>query len=735
MEESMHTYPKARISVFYLFVILGLVIGATLAPITVHAQDETPGSPDPTGVNESSTGNPDPGSEGSADPSDPSNQALFPGQESGSTADQPDPATGYLGTAEAESSPEMSTYPGQAAYDSGWLNISAGESLLLTHGLGGSIDNYVVDLRFNSISTTMESHGYNQLGFGGNQLISPPPAGYAVDDSVGAYWHSLTTSTVKVYRMPQDKTYADRIRLRIWVITSAGYDSGWVSTTPGSPYTLNFSITNGNANNYLVYMEFKDTGLYVDPSLSLRIHQRYYGGFSLAGNTMVGAYWRSLTDSSIVAYVRTDETRIDQVRVRIWNQPQPTYDSGWFSGSAGYYVRLYHDLGGNPDDYIVDLQYTDLASVGINQRCYGGCDLRANDGSFANTKQGAYWRNLTDSIIEVGRRSQDTFAVQMRVRIWNVWTPTRPDYDSDWNTNSTGSTEVVHHNLGGNEDDYLVNFMYNDWVFNANQLYYGIKTFGAKPPAYYSENDMGGAYWRSLTNSSLTVYRASNDKTVDQWRVRIWRMPKPDYDSGWVSIPAGNSSVFDHNLVGDRSDFLIDVTCKDDDVIIGKNQRFLGGSVTYNDLYYGVHWFGFNATTSAHSLTVYRYPNDLSAEQVRVRIWRVNTPDYESGYQAYATGQLQFFSHNLDAEPENMLVDATANQTSGDHKVFYGRIDIGATSPFMGYAENDRAGFYWYNLTRTGISAQRLPEDRTSLSINLRIWKLPFITFIPFVSR
>lgn len=167
----------------------------------------------------------------------------------------------------------------------------------------------------------------------------------------------------------------------------------------------------------------------------------------------------------------------------------------------------------------------------------------------------------------------------------------------------------------------------------------------------------------------------------------------------------------------------------------GKNQRSLGGAVTSANVYYGAHWHSFRTEAANHSLSVYRYPDDTRADQVRVRIWRMNKPDYQSGYYAFTQGQGRYFEHGLGAPSDSMLVDVTAHQTSGDHKVFYGRVDIGTGSPFPSYAENDRAGFYWYNLTSAGIAVNRMDEDDSAQSINVRIWAIPFTVYLPLVSR
>ncbi len=528
----MDTKPAARLAALWIILVILLVAGTGLAPASVQAQIEPPTQPG-----------------AQFDPASAS------GPTSGSAAAAPEAAA---------------LYPGTPMYDSGWMAINPAQTMLLTHSLGGSIDNYVVDLRFYGDSATLEDHGVNQVAYGGNQLIAPVPTGFAENDSVGAYWYALTTSTVRVYRMPQDKTYAAKFRLRIWITTNENYDSGWFDIGPDASVTRTFSITGGVADNYQVYLEFKDTGA------ALGIHQRFYGSFSLAStNERFGAYWRSLTDTSITVYRRANEAYVDQARVRIWNQPSPTYDSGWVTGNLNTYNYLTHNIGGNPDDYIVDLQFKDLDNgMGVNQRCYGGCDFRANDTPYVDTKQGAYWRKLTRTNIEVGRRTDDHFADQVRVRIWHYWKPTHPAYDTGWKTTPAGSSTILNHNLGGNANDYLVSLIFSDATYKVNQLFYGVKVFGTNPPTGYSTNQSGGAFWENLTANSITVYRALNDRFVDQWRLRIWRMPKPDYASGWTAISAGGTHVFDHGLVGDRSDFLVDVSFNDP-TIYGINQIYL----------------------------------------------------------------------------------------------------------------------------------------------------------------
>lgn len=90
--------------------------------------------------------------------------------------------------------------------------------------------------------------------------------------------------------------------------------------------------------------------------------------------------------------------------------PRPAYDSGWVS--IGHGVKtLTHDLGGNPDNYVVDMQFYS-SSYGRHQLSYGG------DHRSATIIYGAYWRELDDTRIKVRRYDDDATTENIRVRIW-----------------------------------------------------------------------------------------------------------------------------------------------------------------------------------------------------------------------------------------------------------------------------------------------------------------------------
>lgn len=93
--------------------------------------------------------------------------------------------------------------------------------------------------------------------------------------------------------------------------------------------------------------------------------------------------------------------------------PRPAYNSGWQSISPGGALTLVHNIGGNVDEYVVDLQFKDDDGWGINNIGIGGVYFRNND-----SYRGAYWRSLTSNEIKVYRHSDDIWADKVRVRIW-----------------------------------------------------------------------------------------------------------------------------------------------------------------------------------------------------------------------------------------------------------------------------------------------------------------------------
>ncbi len=116
----------------------------------------------------------------------------------------------------------------------------------------------------------------------------------------------------------------------------------------------------------------------------------------------------------------------------------PVYDSGWVDvgnhNSHAISVELIHNLGGDLDSYLLDLQCWDDGGMAT----YNCVDQ--------NFLPNAYWHHLTSTNVRVkviaGTRPDD-----IRLRIYQI----PPDYDSDWTYITTRPDPIsldFTHNLG-----------------------------------------------------------------------------------------------------------------------------------------------------------------------------------------------------------------------------------------------------------------------------------------------
>lgn len=333
------------------------------------------------------------------------------------------------------------------------------------------------------------------------------------------------------------------------------------------------------------------------------------------------------------------------------------YDSGWVSVERDQALSMVHNLGGNTDDYVVDMQYRIEDANGVNQRYYGGVDLGAKSfsGTMNDARVSAYWRSLTSSSISVYRRPDDVYAQQIRIRIWR--SPS-PDYDSGWVSLTAGAAAtVLNHGLGGNADHYVVDMQYRmDDVNGVNHRYFGGTDFGATAFGGGHEDERVGLYWRSLNNASITLFRRDEDIYTPEARVRIWVKPAPAYDSGWVSLDEDAAQTLVHNLRGNPADYVVDMQYRVDDVN-GVNLRYYGGAdfgaqpaPGYSeDDRVGAYWRSLTAT----SITVYRRPEDSYAPEVRIRIF---APRYRVVY-LYLGDLTTAKSYEQLLEKHNIAVD------------------------------------------------------------------------------
>ncbi len=99
--------------------------------------------------------------------------------------------------------------------------------------------------------------------------------------------------------------------------------------------------------------------------------------------------------------------------------PEPAYDSGWQTVTQNFAKVLTHNLGGNPDDYVVDMWFKNASNGSINHKYYGGESYYEYD-TRAVWRWGGMWYDLTSTTITVFRMANATDAALIRVRIWVI---------------------------------------------------------------------------------------------------------------------------------------------------------------------------------------------------------------------------------------------------------------------------------------------------------------------------
>lgn len=88
-----------------------------------------------------------------------------------------------------------------------------------------------------------------------------------------------------------------------------------------------------------------------------------------------------------------------------------------------------------------------------------------------------------------------------------------PDYDSGWVIIGQNEEVILTHSLGTTE---VLVYTIGKGPAGNTQMYYGWEHVGA---------NTYGLHWRSLTASTIKVWRAINDTVWTQVRVLIWKTP------------------------------------------------------------------------------------------------------------------------------------------------------------------------------------------------------------------
>jgi hypothetical protein len=289
-------------------------------------------------------------------------------------------------------------------WSSGWVDITPGASLELTHNLGGDVDDHAVQVWFRG--TDAGGYGVNNRAYGSLE-----------DNGVwsGVFWRTLTDSTISVGRQPAD-TVAEQVRVWIWTSESSlEYCTAWAAIVEGTTVTVNHNL-GGDVDDYVVKLWFRN------PASPVGIHQIYYGGAEGADD-LYGAYWHGLDATQVQVTRYIDDIEAEEFRLCVSVADPPDWDSTWVAIDPDETLTLNHNLGGSINRYIVRTEFKSLpqngaseAPMAIHQFAYGGdaSNVLAKDAQYL----GANWQNLTNQTIDVYRWADDPYADQVRVRIW-----------------------------------------------------------------------------------------------------------------------------------------------------------------------------------------------------------------------------------------------------------------------------------------------------------------------------
>ena len=184
------------------------------------------------------------------------------------------------------------------------------------------------------------------------------------------------------------------------------------------------------------------------------------------------------------------------------------------------------------------------------------------------------------------------------------------------------------------------------------------------------------------------------------------------FNSGWVDIGPSVTSVFTHNLGGDPAFYAVDLEFRDTGgVTYGVNHRDYGG-MEANGNYVGAYWWGLTDST----IQVTRQSGDTFVDQVRLRIWQPDPPDWTSGWQAITAGEILTLTHSVGENVDDYAVGIKFQDASGGLSSVAALPvdgDLGIHQFAIGGLEdtNKFYGAAWRNLTSESIEVFRNGSD------------------------
>jgi len=294
-------------------------------------------------------------------------------------------------------------------------------------------------------------------------------------------------------------------------------------------------------------------------------------------------------------------------------------------------------------------------------------------------------------------------------------------WTSGWTPINQGQTLTFNHDLGAPPEQLAVELWFKDTdpggigIHRAN--YGGLEIEGS-PSAWH------GAFWRGLTANTISVRRMPDDITVDEINVKVWMASPPDHDSGWQTIAPGQLNI-DHNLGVTNTELIVSMWFSG---TVGGINHFTYGGLTSGLNALGAYWYRL----ADNQVRVYRRADDPNIAQVRVVVNHSAPPAYDSlvtegGWMTVTAGSEFVFNHNLNWNPDMLLVQAECNDPGGAgiHQMFAGGDEWSGSF----------RGAHLQKLTTNTVTFVRQPNDTACSQARVIIHKRSVSLYLPLVMR
>ncbi len=220
---------------------------------------------------------------------------------------------------------------------------------------------------------------------------------------------------------------------------------------------------------------------------------------------------------------------------------------------------------------------------------------------------------------------------------------------------------------------------------------------------------------------TITLYTASNvsaDRGPSVGAAGAQNQPlatDAGWNSGWFALTPGTTGVFTHNLGGDVGEYAVELLFWDTDVGGLGVHTFGYGGFEDSGQWEGGYWSDLTDST----ITVHRMANDETADRMRVRVWFMTPPDYDSGWQVITPTVPLTLSHNLEGVPG----DYTLGLWFQDEELN----GYGIHNRYAGSVEHDGQyeGAHWQNLDANNIRVVRWADDVDVDKVRVCIIKTP----------